>query len=459
MAGCTVWYKVRAAVMKKTVYILGAGASASAGLPTQAKILPLIFTISKNSFSSINATSDFMSLKIDDREQRVLELYPKFDEFRQSLGRFIVINFSSEEKAKQYLYAIEQANQIDTAEDIRKRDSLLEKAYEIAKNVNVTLEDLFTIFDNVSAGREHFRLYSPQKMFEIHNQLKLCIIYALSFSICKSDNTDYIKFANALIKKRLSFSQSDDALSVITMNWDDILEHSLFKLCNEYNHNLTKNQQKILPDLCFYNYDLNQSKNHIPSTHIKAKRIKNIKVLKMHGSLAWLECPKCRRIFTDFSDEIATEEFLEMKCPKCSINFFDDGEIPVLRNLIITPTFMKSLDDLNIKNIWQNASIDISEADQIVFIGYSFPAADFEMRCLLKKSVKTDADITVVLSKSDDPSNIFTLLIQKGFSEEEAKSFIYQMNLPEERYTSFFGANRVSFNYGGFDSYINNCME
>lgn len=178
----------------------------------------------------------------------------------------------------------------------------------------------------------------------------------------------------------------------------------------------------------------------------------------MHGSLAWLECPKCRRIFTDFSDEIATEEFLEMKCLKCSINFFDDGEIPVLRNLIITPTFMKSLDDLNIKNIWQNASIDISEADQIVFIGYSFPAADFEMRCLLKKSVKTDADITVVLSKSDDPSNIFTLLIQKGFSKEEAKSFIYQMNLPEERYTSFFGANRVSFNYGGFDSYIN-CME
>ena len=89
--------------MEKTVFILGAGASVSAGLPTQAGILPLIFTISKDSFSTINTESDFLSLKIDDKEQRIQEFYPKFDEFRQSLGRFIVVNFSSAEKAKQYL--------------------------------------------------------------------------------------------------------------------------------------------------------------------------------------------------------------------------------------------------------------------------------------------------------------------------------------------------------------------
>lgn len=452
------YYKKEESKMEKTVYILGAGASVSAGLPTQAGILPLIFDIFEESFSSINSESDFLSLKIDDKEQRLQDLYPKFDEFRQSLGRFIVVNFSSAEKAKQYLYAIEQAEKIETAtqEDIEKHNLLLKKAYDIAKTVNVTLEDLFTIFDNVNAGREHFRLYSPQKMFEIHNQLKLCIIYALAFSISiNCDNTDYSNFAKALIKKRLSISQSEDAMSVITMNWDNVLENSLFDLCHKYNNKLNKNQQKILPDLCFYNYDLSQSKEHIPSTHIKAKKFKNIKILKMHGFLAWLECPKCGRIFTDFTEEIASEEFLEMKCPKCSIETFDDGEAPILRNLIITPTFMKSLDNLNIKNIWQNALIDISEADHIVFIGYSFPDADFEMRCLLKKSVKTNADITVVLANCDNPNDAYNSLIAKGFSKEESNGLIKKMNLPAERYISFFGEDKVTFKYGGFNSYIN----
>lgn len=444
--------------MKKTVFILGAGASASAGLPTQAEILPLIFSISKDSFSTIDTDSDFMSLIIDDNEQRMQEFYPKFDKFRQSLGQFIVTNFASIEKSKQYLYAIEQAQKTETstAENIEKQDLLLKKAYEIAKTVNVSLEDLFTIFDNVSAGREHFRLYSPQKMIEIHTQLKLCIIYALSYSIIKNCNSaDYLNFAEILISKRLSIPQAEDAMSVITMNWDDVLEHSLFKLCYEYNDKVTKGQQKILPDLCFYNYDLGQSKNHIPSTHIKAKKIKNIKVLKMHGSLAWLECPKCGRIFTDFTDEIASEEFSDLKCPKCSNELFDDGEKPVLRNLIITPTFMKSLDNLNIKNIWQNAFIDISEADHIVFIGYSFPDADFEMRCLLKKSMKSSADITVVLTNSDNPNYIRSLMIQKGFSEEETTSFMGKMQLPSKRYISFFGEDKITFNYDGFSSYLN----
>ncbi len=443
--------------MEKTVYILGAGASVSANLPTQVKILPLIFSITRESFIAQVDGSSFLSISINEREQRILELYPIFDTYRKSLGSFIVKNFSSAEKAKQYEYALEQAESIGTssAADVEKQELLLKEAYEIAKSVRVTLEDIFTIFDNVNSGREHFRLYSPQSMIKIHNELKMCIIYALAFSIIKDCNkADYNIFAKALINQRLAISQTEDALAVITMNWDDVLEQSLFQLCNEYNADISRNKQRVLPDLCFYNYDLSQSKDHIPSTHIKAKNIKNIKVLKMHGSLAWLECPKCGRIFTDFLDEIAYEEFSEIKCPKCSNELTDDGEKPILRNLIITPTFMKSLNNLNVKNIWHNASIDISEADHIVFIGYSFPDADFEMRCLLKKSVKNNADITVVLSDSDNPNKVKKTLLAKGFSEKDADDLVCRMHLPFERYESFFGENKVTFDYHGFSSYV-----
>lgn len=443
----------------KIVYILGAGASASANLPTQAWLLSQVYSINLSSFDipTQEQETDFLSLSINAKLQRMQEFYYKFDEYRQNLGRFIVSNFSSANKLSQYEIAINAASLIKEKDKkaILEKEALLMPAYDIIKSINVSLEDLFTIFDSVSSGREHFRLYSSKGMADLHNQLKLCIIFALSFCIAHScDKTDYKKFSEYLIQLRNQSSQKDDKLAVITMNWDDILETTLSELCCKHNNKLSKRKIKTYPDLCFYNYSLSNNTEHIPSTHIKAKGHKNIKILKMHGSLAWLECPKCGRIYTDYSNEIASEEFADMTCPHCSDSGRKQEENPILRSLIITPTFLKSFDNLNLKNIWHNAFIDISEADEIVFIGYSFPDADFEMRCLLKKACKSSAKINVVLSKHDNPKSYFDKFIEKGFNSDEANRLISNMRLPDERYKAFFGEDRVVFNYCGFSEYI-----
>lgn len=441
----------------KTVFILGAGASVSAHMPTQAWLLPQVYSLNLSSFDITADGTDFLSLSFNTKLQRMQEFYFKFDEYRQRLGRFIVANFSSSNKLSQYDIAINAASQIKetSKEAIHEKEALLIPAYDIVKSVNVSLEDLFTIFDSVSSGREHFRLYSSKEMMDLHNQLKLCIIFTLSFCIANNcDTTDYRKFSEYLIQVRNQLSQKDDALAVITMNWDDILETTLSELCSNHNNSLSKNQIKTYPDLCFYDYSLSNSEDHIPSTHIKAKGHKNIKILKMHGSLAWLECPKCGRIYTDYANEIASEEFSEMQCPHCSDTYRSQEENPILRSLIITPTFLKSLENLNLKNIWHNAFIDISEADEIVFIGYSFPDADFEMRCLLKKACKSTVKINVVLSESDDPKSYFDRLVKKGVDINEAQKMINKMRFPEERYKSFFGEERIDFNYCGFAEYI-----
>ena len=442
----------------KTVYILGAGASVSAHLPMQAWLLSEVYSLRLSSFDiPAQDDADFLSLPLNNKLQRMQEFYSKFDEYRQSLGRFIVSNFSSSNKLSQYEIAINAAKLIQAKDKtaILEKEALLLPAYDIVKSVNVSLEDLFTIFDSVASGREHFRLYSSKEMADLHNQLKLCIIFTLSFFIADNcDNTDYKKFCEHLLRIRNQLTQKEDALAVITMNWDDILETTLSELCNNHNKGLTKNQIKTYPDLCFYNYSLSANPEHIPSTHIKAKGHKNIKILKMHGSLAWLECPKCGRIYTDYSNEIASEEFSDMKCPHCSDDSRPQEENPILRSLIITPTFLKSLENLNLKNIWHNAFIDISEADEIVFIGYSFPDADFEMRCLLKKACKSTAKISVVLSSSDDPELYRSKFAEKGFCLDESNKLIAKMRLPEERYKSFFGEDRVTFNYSGFAEYI-----
>ena len=442
----------------KTVYILGAGASVSAHLPMQAWLLSEVYSLRLSSFDiPAQDDADFLSLPLNNKLQRMQEFYSKFDEYRQSLGRFIVSNFSSSNKLSQYEIAINAAKLIQAKDKtaILEKEALLLPAYDIVKSVNVSLEDLFTIFDSVASGREHFRLYSSKEMADLHNQLKLCIIFTLSFFIADNcDNTDYKKFCEHLLRIRNQLTQKEDALAVITMNWDDILETTLSELCNNHNKGLTKNQIKTYPDLCFYDYSLSANPEHIPSTHIKAKGHKNIKILKMHGSLAWLECPKCGRIYTDYSNEIASEEFSDMKCPHCSDDSRPQEENPILRSLIITPTFLKSLENLNLKNIWHNAFIDISEADEIVFIGYSFPDADFEMRCLLKKACKSTAKISVVLSSSDDPELYRSKFAEKGFCLDESNKLIAKMRMPEERYKSFFGEDRVTFNYSGFAEYI-----
>jgi len=275
----------------------------------------------------------------------------------------------------------------------------------------------------------------------------------MAFAIIEAnDSTDYERFSRYLIKQRLSVSQKEDNLSIITMNWDDILERTLARQCVEYNKKLNKGQQRIFPDLCFYDYDFKRSDNHIPSTHIKARGDKNIKILKMHGSLAWLECPKCGRIFTDYESEIAFEEFGGAECPCCKTS--NEIEAPELRSLIITPTFMKSLDNLNVKNIWHNALIDISEADHICFIGYSFPDADFEMRCLLKKAVKDTADITVVLTETDNPDYYRAILNGVKCDNDTINQLLDKMYLPAFRYSSFFGKDRVIYKYSGFSRFL-----
>ena len=92
---------------------------------------------------------------------------------------------------------------------------------------------------------------------------------------------------------------------------------------------------------------------------------------------------------------------------------------------LIMPTFLKDLSNPQYKIIWQNAGIELSEAQKIVFIGYSLPLADFEMRQLLSRMVDENTEIEVVDYKDPSDSSKFDKLIAsyKQFFGRDVKSY------------------------------------
>ena len=245
----------------------------------------------------------------------------------------------------------------------------------------------------------------------IHDALRRCIIFTLAFeSIDIQNKKVMLDFCKTLVKYKVEQGKNLD-YSIMTMNWDSCLERTLYNTCLTHNKDQNSNKKKVYPDLCFYDYSFKEEKRII-STHVKAKGFNNIKILKLHGSINWLFCPRCGRVYVDYDEDIALQEMMAYcYCPKCYVEFARHEDSPQLRSILVTPTFLKDLNDLHLKNIWHNALIDLTEATKVVFIGYSFPEADFEMRCLLKKALNHGIKVDVVLHKHDNP-NYFLEKIQ-----------------------------------------------
>lgn len=372
--------------MSKTVYILGAGFSIPAGAPTQAGLTKAIFDLK---------TTDLYN------DNKILQQY--FEKFEEFLER-----------------------QLLTDKDDLK---------------NVALEDIFTPIDRCIIENASYRSIEPKKLIEIREVIYNLIIVALREKLKVAD-TGYIDdFAEFLIKKTQPkvLNPKLDAVSVLTTNWDILLDNSLQRKLK----NLKKPDEDFegVVDYCCYVSSLDKFDHSIkPGLYALGRGKFNVKLLKLHGSMNWLHCPKCQRVFVKFYEKIAGDiVFHNQHCRHCKKNFTENNNNSLkLRSNLLMPTFLKDLNNFQIKLIWQNAGVELAEADKIVFIGYSLPQADFELRQLLSRMVKDHVEIDVVLSKYDKPVTDF------------------EWAYAENRYKSFFGNRKPNFYYDGVKDYLRN---
>ena len=357
----------------KTVYILGAGFSIEAGAPLQSKIVEDIFQLSI--------------------------LKPEL--FKRG--------------------------------DIIKFKNFLNKTLNIPQTLHskVPLEDIFTPLDRCLADNLSFRDLNIEEIKKTRELIYHLIGITLRHNL-QGVNKCYVdKFANYLfdlckVRKNNNYGKID-SVSVISTNWDILLDNSV----NEIIRNSGEN---AVVDYCCYisshKFDDHKVK---PGLEILGQGGFNIKLLKVHGSYNWLQCPRCLRVYVAFDEKIAVGQYYDrLQCRHCNKNFKAQTSHILTSNLIM-PTFLKDFSNPQYKLIWQNAGVELAEASRIVFIGYSLPQADFEMRQLLSRMVRSDAKIEVVTRGE----------YGKPSTEEVV-----------ERYSVFFGNREPVFFLDGTKHYI-----
>ena len=433
----------------RIVLITGAGFSAPAKLPIQDKILDEMVTASISDFMSadpIRESRKFLTayiniaiylLKVygnvdtkkleekydvlrrnywaDDRVNSVLKYILKEHSKEAGIKNFS-LNKLLDDAAQKYIIDTDQYSYslLEIKEELRK----LLQNYKIAIN----LEDVFTAFDKSISMRENTKDYSYIQMDILQHSLLRLFVYYFANKINKHTYTckDY---ENVM----LFLEQEKGYVSIITTNWDVLLEQYMNRKGIEFDYNF--NSEYVIDEI-------------IKSKTLKGKSEDNIKFLKIHGSINWFRCLRCGTLQVCGADECGQylfDDSKEEKCYKCGQIAY--GDQVQLKPEIITPTMLKSINSQLYNNLWQNAAYQLQNADKIIFCGYSLPIADFEFRYLLKQNIKQNAKIDVVLYHNDNPAEI-----SEGYSVKNL--------LPEKRFKDLFSGNECSFFYEGFGEYF-----
>ena len=201
-----------------------------------------------------------------------------------------------------------------------------------------------------------FRNISPKHLIELRQKINGLIILMLDYKLhlTQTKGSHIEKFTNYLINLRAQHREQD-TFSIISTNWDILLD-------NSFRRKIPKDEGVV--DYCCNTSSYDEKEPILPGLLALGKGLYNIKLLKLHGSMNWLQCKRCQRLFVTFFEKIAIDEYVNKPlCRECEHNFkneltSDGGAF--LSSLLIMPTLVKDLNNFQLKLIWQNAGIEIS---------------------------------------------------------------------------------------------------
>lgn len=342
---------LRGAEMKRAVFILGAGASASAGLPIQANLFRDYFRSGMTHSDSFRNQLASFFIDFFDVDIQTLDVTTLFPTFEEALG-------------------------------------VLELAIEREETFGPN--------------------YSLPRLREVREAL----IYSMGIVIERkpvSHPTTYHRFVQKLFHRGHFL---EDEYAFINFNYDVLLDDALMEL------NYKRTKIMIDYDIHFANEKRKgQSGNFQEWLPVSGKAVK---YLKPHGSFNWMHCPTCNSIYIlgNEKSQIFKTGYIHQResCAK---------DNTPLDCVIEPPSFFKKYKNTYLQNIWNTMTQTLIEADVIIFIGYSLPAADMWIKYVLKRACSGSKKHWIVVNRT---------------------------NREKKRYLRFLG--RIEYLQMSFDTYV-----
>lgn len=109
-----------------------------------------------------------------------------------------------------------------------------------------------------------------------------------------------------------------------------------------------------------------------------------VDLFKLHGSVNWLYCPRCSRIYVaafGHSVQFLVDTKKNASERKCFCGYYS------LEPVLIAPSVLQEIVNPHLVNIWLAAYEALESAQEWIFVGYSLPSEDLAIRSLLYRAI------------------------------------------------------------------------
>jgi hypothetical protein len=282
-----------------------------------------------------------------------------------------------------------------------------------------TFEEVLGIIELALQRSESFRSYSTSsanpslQRIRDHLIFLICIILARRL---KGPGEHHRRLVHTLHK-----AGELDAVTFISLNYDILIDNALTEAYDTFDRDLDYGVDFVNFDPASPGADEWRAPRHGCSSLL----------LKLHGSLNWLYCPTCVALTLTPKEKGVIRLLFNSEAARC--RRCKTTATPI----VIPPTFFKVTSNFHLQQIWHRAERVLSEANRLVFCGYSFPDADVHLKYLLKR---------VEVNRGSTP-DVFIVNNHKG-------KRIAQKREEERRYKRFYNQpSKVHYTNLSFESF------
>lgn len=299
----------------------------------------------------------------------------------------------------------------------------------IYRDYGTDIEEAFTIA-NMAVLNKDLNLI-PERVFDPSPLQHLKSIIADTFSAVRFPQ-DGIVVYRGLINELRKFR----SVTFISLNWDTGLERILRRMHLGVNYGIQFDYDPLASSLDLVNprpKELMTLKRFKPKTFL---------VLKPHGSINWNFCLMCRRLSChrySFSRSVKFSDSLPTLC-YCLLD-----SPSMLETVIVPPILNKGNNFHYFDSVSRLIHQNVVAANILIFIGYSFREADYDMKFILASAIEAKNNVKMREPWLYDPSDFHVVVFGDKRSAKKIVRFLdSKLQKPSEiMYANYFSQEIV----------------